>query len=148
MMHISTHTHIHTLLEFNWCSTLICSFYPYLVPLLLFFIKWSFPLLASSNESVMPPRTHLSKHVGRMAQLYTHTHLQSATISLSQLELFVIPLPSIPRSCVWLHLIMAAMSLCLTASHSLVRSHLTADFIRAHLVALRMSSAVSVVSSA
>lgn len=118
---------------------MLCSLYPSLVPLLLFFIKWSFPLLASSNESVMPPHTHLSKHVCRMAQLYTHTHAQththlhSATISLSQLELFVIPLPSITRSCVWPHLITAAMSLCLTASHSLVRSHLTADFIRAHL---------------
>lgn len=86
MMHISlppcvhcTHAHTFTpFLAFNWCPALICSLYPSLVPLLLFFIKWSFPVLASSNESVMPPHTHLSKHVGRMAQCYgitpSHTH--------------------------------------------------------------------------
>lgn len=100
-------------------------------------------MLASSNESVTPPRTHLSKHVVRMVELRTHTHtyLRSANISLSQLGLFVIPLPSIPHSCVWPHLITAAVSLCLTAPHSVVRSHLTTDFIRAHLFVLCVSPA-------
>lgn len=107
-------------------------------------------MLASSNESVTPPHTHLSKHVEWWNFIHTHAHahiyLRSAIISLSQLGLFVVPLPSIPHSCVWPHLITAAVSLCLTASHSVVRSHLTTDFVSAHLFFLCVSSAAGPLS--
>lgn len=151
MMHISTHTH-----TFTHFLNLIDALHSSVLYTHTLFHYYCFSL--SGHFLCLHPLMRASCHHALIYQSvwaewhnFTHTHLQSATISLSQLQLFVIPLPSIPRSCVWPHLITAAMSLCLTASHSLVRSHLTADFIRAHLVVHvwnRMSSAVSVVSSA
>ena len=117
--HIHTHTqtpthkhrHTHSLRAPSLLIDVLHSsvvLFPSLVPLrLLLFIKWSFPSPAPSNESVTPPRTHLSNHVATMhspAKSLSHTHTHafhfalSAIMSLSQLGLFVVPLPSIPCS--------------------------------------------------
>lgn len=116
--HTQTHTRAPLLLidVLHWSVVL----FPSLVPLrLLLFIMWSFPLLAPSNESVTPPRTHLSNHVVVMAQprsqhAHAHTNVPLRSIchhvpvsirivcrSSALHPLFIWPPPSPPAVSLW-----------------------------------------------
>lgn len=130
-----THTHTQTHSSVVNCRpALICC----LISIPLFHCGYCVSLsghflsLAPCNESVTPPCTHLSSRVAVTA--HTHGHLRSTyhhvSVSIrivcrpSALRPPFVPPPPPPTP--------PSVSVCLTASHPHVRSHLTTNSIRTH----------------